>query len=150
MAASEPPPPHALRPRVVLDTNTVLDWLLFADPGVAPLVAAIESGQLSWIASPRMREELARTMGYTSLAQWKPDSERTLTSFDRWAQLQAEPLRLPAGPRCTDPADQVFIDLALAHQARWLVTKDRALLKLARRAKALGLVIVRPQAWAGP
>jgi uncharacterized protein len=150
MAASEPPSRHDPPALVVLDTNTVLDWLLFADPGVALLVAAIESGRLGWIASPRMREELARTMSYASLAGWKPDSERTLTLFDRWARLQTEPHPLPAGPRCTDPDDQVFIDLALAHQARWLITKDRALLKLARRAKRLGLDILKPRAWPGP
>jgi predicted nucleic acid-binding protein len=51
--------------------------------------------------------------------------------------------------RCTDPDDQVFIDLALACKARWLLSKDRALLKLARRARALGLSIQPPASWAG-
>ena len=48
--------------------------------------------------------------------------------------------------RCTDPDDQKFIDLALGHRARWLVTRDRAVLKLARRARTLGLNIVTPEA----
>ena len=48
---------------------------------------------------------------------------------------------------CSDPDDQVFIDAALAHGARWLATRDRALLKLRRKALARGLGIVRPGDW---
>ena len=35
--------------------------------------------------------------------------------------------------------------LALGHGISWLVTRDRALLKLARRARSLGVAVVRPQ-----
>jgi predicted nucleic acid-binding protein len=46
--------------------------------------------------------------------------------------------------RCRDADDQVFIDLALVHRARWLLTRDKALLALARRARPLGTEILRP------
>jgi predicted nucleic acid-binding protein len=36
-------------------------------------------------------------------------------------------------PVCRDPDDQKFLEAALAAGARFLVTKDRALLELARR-----------------
>jgi predicted nucleic acid-binding protein len=39
----------------------------------------------------------------------------------------------------------VFIDLALAHRARWLLTRDKALLSLARPARVLGVEILKPQ-----
>jgi predicted nucleic acid-binding protein len=48
---------------------------------------------------------------------------------------------------CRDPDDQKFIDLALAAKAQWLVSRDKALLALAKRAKARGLLIVKPEAW---
>ncbi|MBX3622048.1 MAG: PIN domain-containing protein [Rhizobacter sp.] len=48
--------------------------------------------------------------------------------------------------RCTDPDDQKFIDLAVAN-ARWLVSRDRAVLKLARRAALFGLQVVSPDRW---
>jgi predicted nucleic acid-binding protein len=52
--------------------------------------------------------------------------------------------------RCTDVDDQKFIDLAIATSARWLVTRDRALLKRARRAAPLGLSIATPVQWRAP
>lgn len=135
---------------MVLDTNTVLDWLVFADDGMAPVAAALHSGALQWLACASMRDELARTLHYRTLARWKPDSERTLIAFDRWAQLQPVPPPAPQHLRCSDPDDQVFLDLALAHRARWLLTHDRALLRLARRVRPLGLHIVPPRGWPGP
>ena len=131
----------------MLDTNTVLDWLVFRDPGVAALVAAIEKGQLRWLACGAMRDELVRTLDYRSLARWKPDSERTLSTFDRYAKRLAQPSPAPLNLRCSDPDDQVFIDLALEHQAQWLLTHDRALLRLARRARSHGVCITQARHW---
>ncbi len=134
-------------PAVVLDTNVALDWLLFDDPGVAALAQAIRTGQLRWLSCPRMRDEFCRVLAYPSLAAYAPDSGRMLTLFDTWAHPVPAPIPRPTAPACTDTDDQVFVDLALASQARWLVTHDRALLKLARRARALGLAIVQPVQW---
>ena len=39
-------------------------------------------------------------------------------------------------PRCKDPDDQKFLELAFAANADILISKDRALLELARRKKA--------------
>ncbi len=137
-------------PSVVLDTNAALDWLLFRDPGMDALHAAIESGAARWLASPRMREELLRTLHYPALSRWQPNSERALALFDRWAAPCPEPEPTRAGPFiCADPDDQVFIDLALAHKARWLITHDRALHRLARRAALIGLRVLKPKDWPG-
>jgi len=50
--------------------------------------------------------------------------------------------------RCSDGDDQKFIDLAVASGAIWLISRDRAVLRLARRASAFGLAIVTPERWA--
>jgi uncharacterized protein len=134
----------------VLDTNTVLDWLVFEDPGIAAMGAALQSGHLRWLACGAMREELARTLAYRSLARWNPDSERTLATFDRYAEIWPTPPPAPLNLRCSDPDDQVFLDLALAHHAHWLLSHDRALLRLARRARAHGVCITQPRHWAPP
>lgn len=135
-------------PLVVLDTNAALDWLVFRDPRIQPVMAALEAGRLDWIACAAMRQELAHMLGHASLARWSTDAVVGLARFDRLARIRAAP---PTNPhprlRCTDADDQVFVDLALAERARWLLTHDRALLKLARAAAARGLRILRPGDW---
>lgn len=139
----------AQTPAVVLDTNAVLDWLVFKDARIAPLAAAVEARAVRWLVCAGMRDELERVLGYRSLACWLPDSERVLSSFDRWVQVCERPAFVAQRALvCSDPDDQVFIDLALAQQTRWLVTHDRALLKLARRARDAGVQILRPPDWA--
>ena len=138
----------AARPLVVLDTNAALDWLVFKDSGMAALGAAIESCRIAWAATPRMREELLRALAYPSLTKWRPDRERTLTLFDRWSIPHPEPKGSRHGPLlCSDPNDQVFIDLAVTLQARWLVTHDRALHRLKRQAARQGVQVLRPREW---
>ena len=137
-------------PSVVLDTNAALDWLLFRDAGMQAVQTAIKDGTVRWLASPRMREELLRTLSYPALAKWLPNSEHTLAIFDQLASICPEPEPNRAGTfLCSDPDDQVFIDLALAHGARWLITHDRALHKLARSAARVGLQVLKPKDWPG-
>jgi len=55
----------------------------------------------------------------------------------------------PKLPRCRDPDDQKFLELAQACGAQWLLSRDRELLKLARRTRrGHGFDILTPQAWA--
>ena len=42
---------------MVLDTNAVLDWLVFADPRIAALAAAIKGRRIDWFATAGMRAE---------------------------------------------------------------------------------------------
>ena len=137
--------------RIVLDTNVTLDWLVFENPMVLPLVAAIEQARVQWVACAAMRTELARTLDCDNLARWAPDRARALAVFDAHAVSvpEPEPATLPA-LRCSDPDDQVFIDLAVAAKARWLLTHDRALLRLARRARAFGVAVMPPRLWVAP
>jgi putative PIN family toxin of toxin-antitoxin system len=139
--------PVAAAPRVVVDTNVALDWLVFRDAGIQPLGRALARGDLCWLATAAMRAELAHMLAHASLARWAPDSERALASFDGLAVLTAAPEH-PGPLRCRDPDDQMFIDLALAASAKWLLTRDKALLRLARRAAAFGLIVVPPRRWA--
>jgi uncharacterized protein len=142
------PYPHA--PTVVIDTNTVLDWLLFNEPSVAPLVAAIASGKARWIACDLMRAECEHVLARAELARWQPDPLRVAEAWSRHASMLQAPTNSPTWPRCTDPDDQIFIDLAIAARARWLVTRDHALLRLRRRAAAYGVQVLRPNEWALP
>jgi putative PIN family toxin of toxin-antitoxin system len=133
---------------LVADTQVVLDWLVFDDAAARPLLQAVLDRRLRWLATVSMRTELGHILRHASLAPWSPEIEQALTFFDSHATMAPEPAPTCA-PRllCSDADDQVFIDVALAHHATWLVTRDRALLKLRRKALARGLRIVRPAEW---
>jgi uncharacterized protein len=134
-------------PMIVLDTNAVLDWLLFTNPAMDAAAAAIAGGRVRWIATAALRSEFVHVLG-RGLAQTRGMTSATL--METWARYCTEQPTAPPGPaqmRCTDPDDQKFLDLALATGARWLISRDRAVLKLRHRAAALGLAIVPPERW---
>lgn len=133
---------------VVIDTNTVFDWLLFDDPGAAPLAEAVQAGTVRWLACARMRNEFEHTLQRPTLARWAPVDADLLAAFDRWSLRADDPTHCAdPGLQCSDPDDQVFIDLAICERASWLVTHDRALLRLARHARRFKLTICRPADW---
>lgn len=134
-----------MTPAVVLDTNVLLDWWVFRNPRVAPWCDEVQAGRILWLACPRMRQEFERQLGRDLLSRWAPDAAAALAGFDAHALLLPEPPPAPGTLRCRDADDQVFLDLALAHQAKWLLTHDRDLLALARRARRLGLEIRAPE-----
>jgi len=137
----------ALPPAVVLDTNVVFDWLVFRNPGCTLLAAAIEGGRLQWIATQAMQDELAHVLSRGVASAYSPDVPLINATWRRLARMVDPPLpTLVPRLRCTDPDDQKFIELAL-HGARWLITRDRAVLKLGKRAAALGVTFTTPERW---
>jgi predicted nucleic acid-binding protein len=137
-------------PIAVFDTNVVLDWLLFGNPQCAPLQQALTSSALRWVATAEMRDELTHVLARGHLDRWQPNLARLASQWDKYCV--EVPVPPPASHatrlRCTDADDQKFIDLALASGARWLLSRDRAVLKLARKAQARGLTIQTPGDWA--
>lgn len=143
-------PPCSSAPVVVLDTNAVLDWLLFRNPAGAALHAAIESGRIRWHASPAMRDELAHLLTRADFGAWNAGAADIWPGWERHClEVVAVPPAAASrhGLRCTDPDDQKFIDFAVACGALWLVSRDRAVLKLGRRLRGFGVVATTPAAW---
>jgi predicted nucleic acid-binding protein len=129
---------------IVLDTNIALDLLVFEDPACVPLAEALAAGRQRWLATAAMREEFVRVLGYpviaARLAQRGRDAAVLLAAFDALAHPAAS--ARPAPCRCSDPDDQMFIDLAVAHRSL-LLSKDQAVLSMRKSLAALG-VEVRP------
>ena len=129
---------------IVLDTNIVLDVFVFNDAAALPVRLALEAGELDWLATQAMRDELARVLAYPQivprLAFYQLSADDVLAAFDRHARLQE--VAGKAGVTCSDPDDQKFIDLAVARQAL-LLSKDRAVISMAKRLLVHG---VRAQA----
>jgi putative PIN family toxin of toxin-antitoxin system len=132
----------------VLDTNVILDWVAFDDARVQPLVAAIERGALRLATSGACLQELRRALAYS---QVKLDAAAQALAFERYV-AQATVFDLPGCaataslPLCEDADDQKFIELAWHARASHLLTRDKALLKLARALARLGrFSVLAPQ-----
>ncbi|MEK8032331.1 PIN domain-containing protein [Ideonella sp. DXS29W] len=136
---------------VVLDTQTVLDWQYFRHPDWSGWPTPGPDAGWQWIATPAMRDELAHVLARGFGPRWSNPGSMVLEFFDRHVQMHAEapsPAALARALRCTDADDQKFIDLAVTARAGWLVSRDRAVLKLRRRALALaGVRIVDGPGW---
>jgi predicted nucleic acid-binding protein len=132
--------------RAILDTNVWLDWLVFGDPRIAPLASAVESGGLRILATEPMLGEFAAVI---ARPQFRLDAARVGDLSARQRSLvdtrdPAPDCRLP----CTDPDDRMFIDLAVAHRVEWLLSRDKALLRLRRIAsRRFGLRVGTPEQW---
>jgi predicted nucleic acid-binding protein len=135
---------------LVLDTNVVLDLLHFDDPAARPLRQALEDGRMCCVVADDTLDELRRVLAYPDFAL---DSARQAVLFAHYQTLsvRVEAVGACAGlphkgtsihyglkpvwsrmPRCGDPDDQKFIELAAFAHAQGLVSKDRAVLKLRR------------------
>ena len=135
--------------RLVLDTNIWLDWLVFGEPDVAPLQSAVEAGLAEIIINSACEDELIRVLAYP-LQRWTLDAGGQAACLNRCRAI-ARKTDIPCTadlPRCADPDDQKFIELAAAARAGWLLTRDRELLALARQHARLGFHIVTPAEFA--
>ena len=141
---------------LILDTNIILDLFVFNDPDLASrkpaLLAGLENKQLNWIATTDMRIELERVLTYPKITPrmtfYQVTADDVLAKFDQLATL------VDPAPKakwiCKDPDDQRFIDLAVQHKAT-LLSKDQAVLSMAKRMTALGAAArAAPRNWSSP
>ena len=126
--------------RVILDTNIWLDWLVFNDSSVLHLKKVVSEGLAEILINAHCEAELERVLAY-DLARHTLDAAAQAACLAECRRI-AQRIDTPAPeaecrllPRCADPDDQKFLELALAARADVLITKDHKLLELARRAK---------------
>jgi predicted nucleic acid-binding protein len=121
---------------------------VFRDSSVSYLQKAVSDGRAEVVIDAACEAELERVLAY-DLGKHSLDAAAQaacLAEFRRIARRidgaapEAERKLLP---RCLDPDDQKFLELALAARAQCLITKDHKLLELARRSKAFRIVNLR-------
>ena len=128
--------------KFVLDTNIVLDVWVFADVAAVPLREKLLRGQISWLATTAMRSELERVLAYPKIVPrlnfYKTALQEVLAQFDQHAHIVEAAPKAPV--TCSDADDQIFIDLAVAHQAV-LLSKDQAVVSMRKRLSTLGVQV---------
>lgn len=120
--------------KVVLDTNVVVSALLFEQGRLAWIRGLWFDGRIVPLIARVTIQELLRVLAYPKFAPDEDDIEAVLAAYVPFAETVSAPLRVAGRlPRCHDPHDQVFLELAAAGRAQALVTGDRALLDLVGR-----------------
>ncbi len=134
--------------RIVLDTNICLDLFVFRDPRWQPLLDAMQAANVQAVTRADCRMEWTLVLAYTKLGLDVAAQHAAIEEFDRWIMQVDDGSFAGTLPVCKDPDDQKFLELAAASGAAMLLSKDKALLKLARRTRKLGLFeILSPAQW---
>lgn len=133
------------RQPIVLDCNCWLDLLVFRDPCVEALRNLLERGEVIAAICSGMRQELIQVLSRPWIHnRCNPDA--VIQDYDRLASMQTTPHSKASSLVCSDPDDQVFLDLALQARASHLISKDRQLLRLAKKSLALCQLEILSQA----
>lgn len=139
--------------KLVLDTNVVIDWLVFDDPYMNPLRQGVNDGCIHVLTHPPAINEFHRVLAYPQL---KLERTRQQEIFDRYLALTTvapmpegfspKHLMMPGGfPRCRDRDDEPFLALAYHARADALASRDNAVFGLKSRAEKFGLTIFNVQ-----
>ncbi len=127
---------------IVLDTNVCLDLFAFKDPRWELIMAGLKNKTL--IASTRAdcRDEWLAVLHYPHLPVTDVTRHGIVSIFDELIEVRTFNSRSIRLPVCSDKDDQKFLEFARDAELDFLITKDKALLKLARKIQALGLFII--------
>jgi putative PIN family toxin of toxin-antitoxin system len=134
--------------RLVIDTNVLLDLFVFHDPRWNGLLDALRSGAVQGVTREDCRHEWLHVLHYPHLPLNDETRQAAAAQFDSLIEISDAAVNGTPLPVCSDRDDQKFLELARDAQAAVLVTKDKALLKLAKRTAKAGMFrILTPQAW---
>ena len=125
--------PSDSAPRVVLDSNVLLSAVVFAGGTLGRFRSLWTIGTVVPCASKETTEELIRLLANKKFKLDMRDQQSLLADYLPFVQVtDISPKTHHANlPLCRDPHDQMFLELALASKADFLVTGDQDLLVLA-------------------
>jgi uncharacterized protein len=123
--------------RAVLDTNVLVSALLYNSGELAWLPGAWKGGSVVPLASEAVLDELARILVQLGQKKFMLERDAIEAILQRYLSfteqvLGAAPIEVWL-PKCKDPDDQKFLELAYRGNADVLVTSDNALLGLSRK-----------------
>jgi len=127
--------------KVVFDTNTVVSALLFKDGRLGWLRSHWRNSEIIPLVSRDTADELIRVLAYPKFQLDKSEIEILLGEYLPYVE-SVDMSGRGRTPRCPDPNDQIFVDLAVRGDADVLVTGDKALLEM-----QLGIRIETPAAY---
>lgn len=128
--------------KIVLDTNVCLDLFVFKDPRWQQLFMGLQDKTLHAITRQDCRDEWLAVLHYSHLPIDDHNRAEIVSIFDLYIHVEQHPATQMKLPTCTDKDDQKFLEICRDAGASILVTKDKALLKLARKTQNLNLFVI--------
>lgn len=130
-------------PLVILDTNVLLDILLFKDAKVRMIREALQKGQLIAVGHFDSFYEFADVLARPLFKLTADELNKLLHSWIRIHRLY--PHELKTESFCRDRDDDKFFNLAKAVGAKFLISKDKKVLKAKGKAKQFGCLVINPE-----
>lgn len=135
---------------LVLDTNVVIDWLVFDDPFMNPLRHGVREARVLVHTHAYALNELVRVLAYPQLKLAPARQQEIFARYqaatvicDLPAGFSPTQLMMPGGfPRCRDRDDEPFLALAYHARSAALASRDNAVLGLKTRAQKFGVTIL--------
>lgn len=127
---------------VVLDTNFILDVYFFKNKTAVSLFHQLVKAGANFYRTSVTFDELKHVLNRDEFSKGTASKTEIL---DRWsaASINFES-PLPSALKCRDPLDQKFIDLAGSVAPSYLISKDKDILRLRRKASKLRMKFRRP------
>ena len=134
--------------RVVLDTNCIVSALLFSQQKLAWLRHSWQSGEFVPLVNQQTVNELLRVLAYPKFQLSKAEQSLLLADFLPYAETIQLTENSAKIDELRDPADQMFLSLAITAQTNALVSGDKDILVLKDRvAKPLILSLPEFEQW---
>ena len=130
-----------MKPRLVLDTNVILDLLVFKDPTAEPIRHLLDAKLVDAVRSEASMLELIDVIQRPTFKLSQDDQETIVQAWESRSRLLENRVVEPAPFTCRDPDDQVFIDMAYSLRPALLLSKDLRVLELRAIAKHHGVEI---------
>ena len=142
-------PENTDRPRIVIDTNVLLDLLFWHDASAEPLRRALETGTVAAVFDDEALKEAAEVLGRPKFLAG--DEEAVFTLLEAWSRNAQ---RVPAEAVYADGkslkvwwrapvVDYFIVDGPCAGRRRG-ATKDKLLFKAGKKLRRFGVEPIRP------
>jgi putative PIN family toxin of toxin-antitoxin system len=130
-----------MKPRLVLDTNVILDLLVFRDPTAEPIRHLLDAKLVDAVRSEASMLELVDVIQRPIFKLSQQEQEIILLVWESLTRLLENTAIESAPFICRDTDDQIFLDMAYSIRPAVLFSKDLRVLELRVSAKGHGVEI---------
>ena len=130
-----------MKPRLVLDTNVILDLLVFKDPSTEPIRLMLDAKIVDAVRSEASMLELVDVIQRPIFKLSQQEQEMILQAWESLTRLLENTAIESAPFICRDLDDQIFLDMAYSIRPAVLFSKDLRVLELRVSAKGHGVEI---------